>query len=146
MSKYTLIGLLSLVGLYQSRTGAYRMNERIPLQGVLSKIPVRSEDNVRTRIMFHGRSINPMSRRMQTFKTKGTTCAHCGLEATHWELVADKYGVDWKLILMSNDVEMTQDHIIPKSRGGTNKMDNAQTLCMPCNFAKGGKLEEELNL
>ena len=39
-------------------------------------------------------------------------------------------------------VLMTQDHIIPKSRGGKNHLSNLQTMCATCNEIKGNKLEE----
>jgi hypothetical protein len=32
---------------------------------------------------------------------------------------------------------MTKDHIIPKSKGGIDKVHNMQTMCYPCNKAKG---------
>jgi len=38
---------------------------------------------------------------------------------------------------------MTKDHIIPKSAGGANHMDNLQTMCDQCNNRKGSKLPEE---
>ena len=33
----------------------------------------------------------------------------------------------------------THDHIIPTSRGGTNTLDNSQTLCEKCNSIKGNR-------
>ena len=39
---------------------------------------------------------------------------------------------------------MTIDHIIPRSRGGTDDPDNLQLLCAACNSTKGSRTQEEL--
>lgn len=39
---------------------------------------------------------------------------------------------------------MTIDHIIPRSKGGTNNSDNLQLLCAACNSTKGNRTQEEL--
>ena len=39
---------------------------------------------------------------------------------------------------------MTIDHIIPRSRGGTDDPDNLQLLCGACNSTKGNRTQEEL--
>ena len=36
-------------------------------------------------------------------------------------------------------VMLTIDHVVPKSKGGRNTIDNLQLLCRPCNGAKGDK-------
>lgn len=48
-------------------------------------------------------------------------CAHCGLQ-----------------------VELTQDHIIPLARGGTNWISNIQPLCRICNSRKHAKMPDEI--
>ena len=35
--------------------------------------------------------------------------------------------------------ELTIDHILPLTRGGTNALDNLQLLCRPCNSSKGAR-------
>lgn len=82
------------------------------------------------------------SDRYTLFYTKGTICVACGLEATHFRkerFPCDKnfhlnlYAIDH----MGDEVLFTKDHIIPKGWGGVNKLENYQTMCMPCNSFKG---------
>ena len=40
-------------------------------------------------------------------------------------------------------VMMTQDHIFPKSKGGSNELSNLQTMCSVCNQAKGDKVPDD---
>ncbi|HPO63646.1 MAG TPA: HNH endonuclease [Candidatus Kapabacteria bacterium] len=44
------------------------------------------------------------------------------------------------------DIEMTIDHIIPKSRGGTDSWENLVTACKHCNNKKGNRTPEEANM
>lgn len=38
---------------------------------------------------------------------------------------------------------VTLDHVIPRSRGGTGKLENLALACQPCNRAKGSMTAEE---
>lgn len=82
------------------------------------------------------------STRMLTY-INSTTCVHCGLVGTYFAVekhhASDKswhfnlYGVD----ASGKEVMITSDHIIPKSKGGSNNLPNRQPMCSPCNTAKG---------
>lgn len=56
-------------------------------------------------------------------------CAKCG---THQDELENKYGKHFK--------NLTVDHIIPLSRGGTNYIDNIVPLCVGCNSKKKDKM------
>lgn len=96
-----------------------------------------------------GHAINLRSIRLQCFKEKGLKCARCGIEGCmfaverffatahpHVNLYAMKNG---------EEVLMTHDHIRPRALGGPNTLDNAQTLCQPCNTSKGANYPLELS-
>ena len=52
----------------------------------------------------------------------GRRCAYCGLEKVPLEI----------------------DHIIPKSRGGPNRLQNLVLSCKECNSARANKLPHEI--
>lgn len=58
-------------------------------------------------------------KRLNVYERDGYACVTCG---THENL--------------------TIDHIHPVSKGGTNDMDNLQTMCHSCNARKGAKIVE----
>jgi len=81
------------------------------------------------------------SLRLFTFKSKGCTCASCGREGTHFRV--QQNGRSIHLGLWSDDnIQMTKDHIVPKSVGGFDHIDNMQTMCAQCNNRKGSKFDE----
>jgi 5-methylcytosine-specific restriction enzyme A len=59
------------------------------------------------------------NKRMTVYQRDGMRCVACGSD-------------DFR--------SFTIDHIIPLSKGGTNRFDNLQTMCSPCNNRKGDKL------
>jgi 5-methylcytosine-specific restriction endonuclease McrA len=47
----------------------------------------------------------------------------------------------FKCIICGATDNLTLDHIIPRSKGGTSEPENLQTLCKRCNTSKGNKLD-----
>jgi 5-methylcytosine-specific restriction endonuclease McrA len=80
-------------------------------------------------------------RRLRVFHTHGTACSAPGCNKVGVHLIkakntdggfhVDIYTADFEL--------MTIDHIIPKSKGGTNDLENLQPMCNSCNAKKADK-------
>lgn len=80
--------------------------------------------------------------------TKSLVCYKCGRVGTFFALQRGSNRVGpwgkWHLNFYApGGVMMTCDHIIPKSGGGTDDLENLGTLCCKCNSRKGSKSLEE---
>ena len=93
---------------------------------------------------FFGDLIKMSSQRFELFKKKGCKCVVCGIEGKYFTkdrfLDQSRYHLNLYAVKNGKEVLMTKDHIIPKSKGGKDKLWNYQTMCSPCNAAKGNKL------
>lgn len=101
---------------------------------------------------IRGYTVHTGSQRYRVFK-ESCTCVECGVVGTvmcldeprgsrrrrnrkqkgaaHFNL----YGITPS----GRVVMLTKDHILPKSKGGSNRLDNYQTMCETCNQRKGDK-------
>jgi CRISPR/Cas system Type II protein with McrA/HNH and RuvC-like nuclease domain len=64
--------------------------------------------------------------RMTLYARDRNLCAYCGVQ--------------------SDNFKLTIDHVLPKSRGGTNHWTNCVTACRPCNHRKGWRTPEEAKM
>ena len=93
-------------------------------------------------VVINGDKIKGNSQRFQTFFTKGLKCACCGIEGKYFGKEKDFNAARYHLNLYAldesgNEVLMTKDHIVPRSKGGASELYNYQTMCVKCNIAKG---------
>ena len=90
-------------------------------------------------------NVNMNSSRYRCFERDSCVCQACGLIGTAMILDMDThknlqevkghfnlYGIE-----KDQYVLFTKDHIVPKSQGGGNSLDNLQTYCYYCNQLKG---------
>jgi 5-methylcytosine-specific restriction endonuclease McrA len=70
------------------------------------------------------------------------TCQYCGVKANPKDYDRLRYrGVD--TIQYEGGVVLNVDHIIPRSKGGKNTLDNLKTACFACNQNKKHKKLED---
>jgi len=100
---------------------------------------------------YDGHMINMSSLRYQSFKNNGIKCVECGIEGKYFIKEQNNKGNDktphfnlYAIDDNNKEVLMTRDHIIPKSRGGLDKLWNLQTMCEHCNSKKSNKIEFNL--
>lgn len=46
---------------------------------------------------------------------------------------------NYQCVMCKTEKDLTIDHVIPKSKGGTNEPENLQVLCRRCNAIKGNR-------
>jgi len=128
----------------RKQRGHIRKGDAIPVEDILHKLKNVQRDGNQY-MLIDGDPVKITSQRYAVFQ-KSLTCKHCGLigsifykekghpsyRAFHLNLYAiDKQG---------NEILMTKDHRIPKSKGGPNDLSNYDTMCVKCNVKKGNKL------
>lgn len=83
----------------------------------------------------------------KVFKENGSDCICCPVKGLYFALEKTPgYGKtlynNWHFNLygkneFGEEVMLTKDHTVPKSKGGTDELDNLKPMCMVCNSKKG---------
>lgn len=114
-----------------------------------------------TRYEINGVVAQLVNKRTETLARDGGVCMACGHEPTHAWIEDNTTPRDDRGRWLKNppplyqgdpfaahlnvycttkeghELLMTVDHVIPKSRGGRDRLDNFVVLCQRCNFIKG---------
>ena len=100
------------------------------------------------KINFDGNLLRMNSQRYKNFKQNGTVCTKCGLIGQYFYMERCPHDKNYHFNLYGINAEgkeimLTKDHIIPKSKGGMNVLNNYQCLCEHCNSNKGSQDNKE---
>ena len=82
--------------------------------------------------------VNPRSQRYKVFRNN-LQCVCCNRVATYAVLqknVGTENNSGHFNFYSEDGMMMTKDHIVPRSKGGRNNLDNYQTMCYTCNQEK----------
>jgi hypothetical protein len=95
-------------------------------------------------VNFDGYLVKARSQRYAVFR-KQLSCVCCGLRPQFFALErtegVDTYHLNLYSIQDGKEVLFTKDHILPRSKGGKDKIWNYQTMCIKCNNKKGKEFE-----
>lgn len=99
------------------------------------------KEDTRVHIIHSENEVNVTSLRIRLFKAKGTKCVCCGLEGNVFIENKAKNDTVYHLNLYHETEDkdlilMTKDHIVPKSAGGEDTLENLQVMCEDCNSMK----------
>lgn len=82
------------------------------------------------------------AKRLRVYERNGFACVDCGRTSTLERVL---FLIDQQRHhnrQLSTLEDLTLDHILPLSRGGTDHEDNLQTMCRRCNNRKGARVPE----
>jgi 5-methylcytosine-specific restriction endonuclease McrA len=121
-----------------TRVGCLPYEEVVKLYEELRRVPssvhgVDGEDLV----------FNIKRKRLDVF-ARSNRCARCGCEGREFRVMVDKAGNHHVRLFGDLDIELTVDHVVAKSHGGTEALDNLTTLCKPCNVYKAARCVDVL--
>lgn len=128
----------------------YSVNEVFEMLGPEALNISEVSKSSRESIEVEGFQVYRRSMRYATFYQKGCKCVNCGKEGTYFQLDADREGGNVENrrhfnLYAEDGTLMTKDHILPKKWGGTDTIDNLQTMCEECNKAKGSIYDYEIH-
>ena len=126
-----------------------RRKENLTIEEVYNAVKdvLFEPEDKKAMVVINGDKIKGNSQRFQTFFTKGCKCVVCGIEGKYFAKERHLKDKSYHLNLYAVDdngdeILMTKDHILPRSKGGIDDISNYQTMCKLCNEAKGNKLED----
>lgn len=86
-----------------------------------------------------------VTNRLRTY-LKGTDCVGCGAKGTHFRKTrqSDQPRPHLNLYAVRDGCEvlMTSDHMVPRSRGGSDAPENLQPMCADCNRRKADSMPD----
>jgi 5-methylcytosine-specific restriction endonuclease McrA len=106
---------------------------------------VRIEDpHLKARAVVLGHKVKVSTLRLQSFKLHGTACVTCGIAGAAFFVERTNQETPHLNLYTADNILMTRDHIVATADGGLDTIENSQTMCFPCNFAKDSKARKQV--
>ena len=123
-----------------------RFSKKYTIKEIFDLIDYAVENRIK-HINFDGHRVNFTSATLLCFRYKGVGCINCDRVGEYF-VKEIKHDDTCCLMLYSSKrypsnnpnnrlVEMTKDHIIPRSKNGNETLRNFRTMCLVCNGKRG---------
>lgn len=116
---------------------AYERHGTVNIEPILEKINEMSD------AIILGKKVKLSTTRVKSFLYNGTNCVCCGIEGKYFAVERSE-GHEWSwhlnLYALNSDGEevlMTRDHAVLRSKGGRDLVSNYKTMCIECNNLRG---------
>lgn len=120
----------------QGRTYARKPRNRRVRQGNNKRWYLEHKEQARAKSK-EWRQRNPDKSREIWYRYKARKLnAEGSFTADQWRAIVNHYCPDGRCLCCGEHKKLTQDHVVPLSRGGSNSIDNIQPICQPCNSSK----------
>lgn len=133
----------------------YERHSTASIEEIISLIQHATKDqprnrDIRVKAEVNGIKVGVSSIRLRTFADKGVECISCGSKASFFAIERierrgnkqnnDPYHLNlWGLARNGEEILFTHDHTLARSLGGSDSLNNTQTMCCFCNWEKGKK-------
>lgn len=129
----------------KKRIGFIRSGDAIPVNDIIHLLK-GAQSSGNEYMDIGGDSVKITSARYSVFQRnlacKNTRCNHVGsvfYKEKAWDAVAYHLNL-YAISSTGEEILMTKDHRIPRSKGGKDIQSNYDTMCTYCNGKKGNKL------
>lgn len=133
------------MSLQRIKTFSIEEVEEMVREDVINSECKNIDKNCKHNVQVEGHNVYTTSLRYKTFIEKGYTCVCCGRTGAYYALEKSTGSNQNRAhfnLYSDDDVLMTKDHILPKSKGGRDCIENMQTMCTVCNSAKGSTVPD----
>lgn len=97
-----------------------------------------------SKTLLNGKMILVSGPRLKNFAQNGTDCICCGAKGSYFSLESNGGGLHLNLYALNkygHPVLMTRDHIVLRSKGGPDVVENYSPMCVKCNNMRGSQYE-----
>ena len=149
-----MINNLVKVGMYLRQDRIYSYEEfskwveycHFERKKIREELKTDSEEDLPSHFDFEGDLIKYNNKKYKMLY-QNNVCVGCGLKGTHFYKEkcedTDIFHINVYGYKNGREIQLTKDHIRPRSKGGSNSLVNLQTMCAECNNLKGSTFNKK---